>query len=139
MNLITDRTYADVLLGTEKGCYGVADLNRVEQAVAELVGIAKALDIQDDFVIKLDWGLPGVFSAVEWPAEGQMVRYLRNIARLCETVAVAAELPPSMENLTWKGANQIEQALELVYTRIRTILQAFQYSGEIFAGEENDL
>ena len=42
MNLITDRTLEDVLLGTEKGHYGEADLNRVEYAVAELYELAKA-------------------------------------------------------------------------------------------------
>ncbi len=137
MQLITDRTYSDVLLKTEKGCYGVADLNRVEQAVAELVDIAKALGVQDDFEIKLDWELPGAFSPAQWPTTAQMHRYLDNVYRLCQAVELATELPVSMETLTWEGANQIEKALELVYTRIQSILQVLRFSGEIFAGEEN--
>lgn len=139
IQLITDRTQADVLLGTAKGSYGVADLNRVEQAVAELVTLARALDIRDDMDIKTDWTLPGGFSADQWPTRSQMQRYLDNVTELCRIVTVNAELPVSMNNLTFEGANQIERALEQVYDRVQKVLQIFQFSGEIFAGEENDL
>ena len=137
MQLITDRTQADVLLGTAKGNYGAADLNRVEQAVAELVTLAKGLDIRDKLVVKTDWVLPGGFSTDQWPTRSQMQRYLGNVAELCRVVAVNAELPVSMNNLTFEGANQIEKALEQVYDRIQKVLQIFQFSGEVFAGEEN--
>lgn len=137
MNLITDRTYADVLLGTEKGRYGIADLNRVEQAVAELYAITKVVDVQHDLQIKTDWEPPGLFSTVQWPTKAQMERYLNNVIRLCESVELAVRLPGSMENLTWDGANQIEAALLAVYDRIQIILQSVRFSGEIFAGEEN--
>lgn len=139
MNLVTDRTRADVLLGTEKGQYGIADLNRVEGAVAELSALAKALDIHYEPEVKTDWDLPGVFSSDRWPTQEQMTRYLSNVAGLCNAVEIAADLPVTMEHLNWEGANRIEQALNLVYTRIETILQAFQYSGEFFAGEESGL
>lgn len=139
MNLVTDRTQSDVFLGTEKGRYGAADLNRVETAVKELFGIAKALDVVYEPVVKTDWGFPGGFSYDQWPTKGQMERYLNNVSRLCAAVEIAADLPLSMEHLTWEGANQIEQALLLVYTRIQNILQAFRFSGEFFAGEENRL
>lgn len=137
MNLITDRTKSDVLLGTEKGVYGIADLNRVESAVAELLALAKALDVRCNLKVKTDWGLPGEFSAETWPAKGQMERYLSNVNRLCQAMELAADLPSSMDHLTWKGANQIEQALLLTYARIQNILQTFRFSGELFAGEEN--
>ena len=137
MQLVTDRTLSDVVQGNAKGQYSAADLNRVEQAVAELADIAKAIGVQHGFVVKLDWGLPGAFSADQWPTATQMRRYLDNVYRLCQAVELAAELPGSMEKLTWEGANQIEKALELVYTRIQSILQAIRYSGELFAGEEN--
>ena len=135
MNLITDRTKADVLLRTQKGCYGPADFNRVEQTVAELYAAIGALDVP----VKTDWGFPGVFSAAHWPTAAQMQRYLANVSNLCRKAEIDADLPASMENLTWQGANQIEKALEMVYDRIQAIVQAFQYSGEMFAGEENDL
>ncbi len=139
MQLITDRTQADVLLGTEKGRYGVADLNRVEQAVAELYDIAKALDASGISRIKTDWAHGAAFSPDQWPTRSQMDRYLSNIVRLCDAAAVAAELPRSMEKLTWEGANQIEAALLAAYDRTLEMIQTFRFSGEIFAGEENRL
>lgn len=139
MQLVTDRTYTDVLMGNQKGCYGPEDLNRVEQAVAELAAIAQALDVQGEFVIKTDWALPSVFSPDSWPTATQMRRYLDNVHRLCSAVELAADLPTTMEKLTWEGANRIEQALEQTHTRIHNILQTFQFSGEIFAGEERYL
>ena len=136
MNLITDRTKADVLLGTEKGNYGAADLNRVETAVQELFALAKAVDVPYVPEVKTDWTFPELFSAQNWPTQGQMVRYLENVHRLCRAVEIGAALPVSMEGLNWEGANAIEQALLSVYERIQTIKQAFRFSGELFAGEE---
>ena len=45
MELVFDRTKTDVLLGTEKGSYSAADLNRVESAVLELAELAKKLGV----------------------------------------------------------------------------------------------
>ncbi len=139
MEFVTDRTKSDVLLGAEKGMYGVADLNRVECAVAELYALAKRLGISRQIEVKTDWGFPGEFSAAQWPTKKQMSRYINNVQVLCEAVELAANLPTSMEHLTWNGANQIEKALSLVYERIQRIPKTFRYSGEIFAGEENYL
>ena len=139
MEFVTDRTETDVLLKTAKGCYGVQDLNRVEEAVAQLCVLAAQLDIHPGLTVKIDWCLPEAFSPAQWATREQMERYLDNVRRLCEAVEMKAELPSSMEHLTWEGANGIEQALLLVYSRIQNILQAFRFSGEIFAGEENGL
>lgn len=139
IDLITDRTEADVLLGTDKGSYCASDLNRVEKAVEELCTNAKALGVTFDPEIKTDWGRPGEFSASEWPTNQQMTRYLSNVSQLCEKVEIAANLPSSMEKLNWKGANQIEEALNLVYTRIQNVIQTLRYSGEFYSGEEYGL
>ncbi len=139
MRLITDRTASDVLLKTEKGHYGAADLNRVEGTVDALLQLAKALDIQGQWEVKTDWGLPEGFSPQTWVTAGQMERYLGNVERLCRAVELAAELPESMTYLTYQGANQIEQALCLAEKRIFDILDTFRFSGELFAGEENRL
>ena len=139
MNLITDRTLADVLLGTDKGRYGAGDLNRVEQAVEELYAIAKILGISETTRIKTDWAHCAEFSPDRWPTRSQMDRYLGNIHRLCEMVEAEMNLPCSMENLTWEAANRIEEALLAADTRIRKIIQALHFSGELFAGEENVL
>lgn len=136
MNLITDRTWEDVSAGTAKGKYGVQDLNRVEQAVAELYALAKGLGINPPGDFKTNWYPHTVFSFETWPTQSQMVRYLANITHLCAAVKLAAGLPSTMENLTWESANNIEKALLLAYPRIQNALQIFRYSGEIFAGEE---
>lgn len=139
MQLVYDRTQADVLLGTDKGRYGAQDLNRVEQAVEELCTFAAKLDLGKSLKTKTDWMLPRMFSPETWPTKNQMARYLMNVQRLCDVVTVEAKLPSSMERLTWESANAIEWALQLVYNRIQLILQTFRYSGEFFAGEENQL
>lgn len=136
MNLITNRTQSDVMLGSGAGQYTCEDLNRVEQAVRELCRLAEKLDIHPGIVTKTDWQVTDLFSSENWPTESQMHRYLENVRKLCRAVAVAAHLPKTMEDLTWEGANQIEQALYLIWQQIRNVLSAFRYSGEIFAGEE---
>ncbi len=136
MNLITDRTENDVLRGTAKGKYTAEDLNRVENAVAELYALAKNLDIYPVGTIKTDWNPWALFSPETWPTQSQMARYLANITHLCEGLKAAEGLPTTMENLTWERANNIEKALLLAYPRIQNTIQIFRYSGEIFAGEE---
>lgn len=128
MEFITNRT--------KKDYYGYSDLNRVENAVAELAIIAKGLGVKKQFETKTDWGVPGLFSASEWPAKQQMQRYLNNVYELCSAVEAATYLPSSMEKLTWDGANRIEEALSLAFARIEKIIQALRYSGEIYAETE---
>ena len=139
MELISNRTEADVLLGNEKGKYRSADLNRVEQAVAELCALAKPLDLYLKLETRTDWGAPGMYSISNWPTDEQMQRYLSNVNQLCNAVSLDVGLPATMENLTWEGANQIERALLCVETRIQSILNTIRYSGEFYAGEENGL
>lgn len=140
MQLITDRTEADMLAGNEKGIYGHTDLNRVEQAVSELCVLAEGLGIGLRLSVKTDWGLPGAFTADSWPAESQMLRYIQNVHALCDAVQLpSGGVPQTMAHLTWQGANAIEKALEQVYQRLQGILKAYRYSGEMFAGEESYL
>lgn len=140
MNLITDRTRSDVLLNTKKGRYEAADLNRVESAVRCAMFIAKDI-LPADFNLqtKTDWGAPGLFSASSWNVGYQMDRYLSNVKGLCEAVGIQADLPQSMRFLKANGANQIEKALELVRSKIGKSYKAYQYSGEVCAGEEYEL
>ena len=139
MELITDRTEADVLLANEKGRYRYSDLNRVEQAVAELCTLAVQLDIYPKLTTKIDWGLPGAFSSDSWPTEEQMIRYLGNIHALCNCFSLDVALPSTMAHLTYQSANDIENALLSAYLRVQGILNTYHFSGEIYAGEENYL
>lgn len=136
IDLITDRTEADVLSGGIAGGYSYNDLNRVEEAVQFLDLLAQDLDIHLDLLTKTDWGPPEEFSAETWPVDSQMARYLGNVKALCTSMNLDVPLPATMRFLTVEGANNIERALEKVCEHIQNIIQTYQYSGELFAGEE---
>lgn len=136
MNLITDRTESDALLGNEKGTYSFSDLNRVEGAVAQIAVLFPTLDICLDLKTKTDWGLPSAFSVDQWPVASQMQRYLGNVAAIKEAFGIPVQLPSSMARLTWNGANNIEKVLQMAMTRAANTIQTFRYSGEIYSGEE---
>ena len=113
MEFITDRCPADLEQGTPKGSYGPADLNRVEENAEQLWGEILAMgEACPVLTFKTDWSLCAAFSREEWPVKSQMDRYLGNIRTLCGAYGLAPELPPSMEQLTWEGANQLEAALK---------------------------
>ena len=136
MELISNRTEADVLLGNEKGKYRYADLNRVEQAVAELCTLVKQLDLNPKLETKTDWGDPGAFTISKWPTDEQMLRYLKNVTVLCDLLEINhVGVPQSPDYLNWEGANAIEKALQDVYLRVMGVISSFRYSGELYAGD----
>lgn len=126
--LVTDRGLADVQAANKKGTYNVEDLNRVELAVeimsdkmqaleeelkayAERLGVEWKPEFELDFApveaivsTRTDWTMPDL------PNRRQMGRYLRNIKRICELLAVDfSGLPENMRFLTYEGANRIEE------------------------------
>lgn len=136
MQYVTDRTEADLLLGTPKGVYGPEDLNRVEGNTAALALLAQALGVRLRLQAKTDWAAPsGMFSPDSWPAEGQMRRYLGNVRVVCDAFLVEHELPRTMQQLDWRGANEIERALQATEARMRAVMDAWRYSGELTAGD----
>lgn len=139
MNFITDRTLEDILQRTEKGRYEYSDLNRAEAAVQYLVLVAQTIVSVDPLPTKTNWRQPTRFSEDTWVTQDQMDRYLRNVKILCESIWIDADLPDTMEGLTWQGANQIERALQMVREYVSRNYQGFQYSGDLYAGEENGL
>lgn len=134
MNLITDRTEADVLARNAKGRYGFDDLNRVEAAVADLAEAGKQLGTRLELVAKTDWGIPEVFP-VSFVTESEMARFLGNVRKIRDGFELTTPLPTSMRRLTHTGANNIEKALALAYQRIERTVPNFVFCGEIFAGE----
>ena len=136
MELITERTESDALLGNEKGTYSYSDLNRVETAVGEIAALFPVLGTSLVLTTKTDWGLPGAFSVEEWPVASQMQRYLGNVIAIKDTFGIPIQIPASMAKLTWSGANNIEKVLQMAMTRATNTIQAFRYSGEIYSGEE---
>ena len=136
MDLITDRTESDVLLGNSKGVYSYADLNRVESAAAMIAEQITELGFALQLQTKTDWDLPGNFSAWNWPVESQMRRYLQNITDIKRLFVIPTQIPETMDKLDWNGANNIEKVLQIAFSRITGIKQSYRYSGEIYAGEE---
>ena len=134
MKLITDRTRTDVLTGNEKGFYTVRDLNRVERKVAELCEKMRALDIVLKLQVSTDWE-----QTRRIPTHGEMTRYLQNVHRVALAMGLDPTLPERMEHLNYQGANQIESALKQAEGKVQSILQTHQMSGELFAGEENEI
>ena len=136
VQMVTDRTEADVIQGNAKGIYSHTDLNRVESAVAELFELANEMGFNFTSKVKTDWAAPGPFSLDDWPTEGQMKRYLNNVKSLASAFSVPqAQLPNTMAGLSFMGANAIEQCLENVYTVVQNIIQNYKYCGELYAGE----
>lgn len=136
MDLITDRTESDVLLGNSKGVYSYADLNRVESAAAMIAEQITEMGFALQLQTKTDWDFPGNFSAWNWPVESQMRRYLQNIADIKRLFVISTQIPETMDKLDWNGANNIEKVLQIAFSRITGIKQSYRYSGEIYAGEE---
>lgn len=136
VQMVTDRTESDVIQGNAKGIYGYTDLNRVESAVAELFEMANEMGFNFTSEVKTDWAVPGPFSLADWPTEGQMERYLNNVKSLASAFSVSqAKLPKAMSDLSFTGANAIEECIENVYTVIQNTIQNYKYCGELYAGE----
>lgn len=136
MDLITDRTETDAVMGTEKGVYSYTDLNRVETAAAEIARQITNLGFALQLQTKTDWNLPDNFMTETWPTESQMRRYLQNITDIKRVFVISTQIPESMDKLDWRGANAIEKVLQTAFVRITGIKQSYRYSGEIYAGEE---
>lgn len=136
MDLITDRTETDAVMGTGKGVYSYTDLNRVETAAEEIARQITNLGFALELQTKTDWKLPGNFTTDNWPTESQMRRYLQNIADIKRVFVISTQIPDSMDKLDWRGANAIEKVLQTAFGRVTGIKQSYRYSGEIYAGEE---
>ncbi len=145
MELITDRTQADVnrvkelavkgkagtwttaeraeWLAGMKGAYNYTDFNRVERAVAE---IASLLGVPVETVT--------TWKATDIPTEADTTRYLANVQRLktvCQGLAGTPNAPESMQRFTYKEANAIEKIL----TDIETVINSWTRCGEVYCGE----
>lgn len=132
LNLITDRTQADVINGTEKGYYNASDLNRVGAAVEYLAGRFTTFGYAADVSPKKDWTTDDI------PRESDMVKYLAEVEQLRGLIPVLSttpETPDDMEKLTYTEANNIEQILKDLDFLITNMMQAWFYSGDLYAGE----
>ena len=120
-------------LAPSKGAYNYTDLNRVEEAVAKLTSYLEALNRGSGLYPTRSW------TAGDVPTATDMQRYIANIqairATLPELHSIMPQAPASMSNLTYEGANAIEEILSYAMQYVESRIQAFPFSGEIYGGE----
>ena len=132
LELITDRTRADVENETDKGFYNASDLNRVGAAVEYIAGRFTALGYPCPVTVKKDW------LTTDAPTASQMEAYRQNIVTLRGQIAVmqsTPDAPASMEGLNYVKANNIEQILLDLDALITNITKSWYFAGELYAGE----
>lgn len=132
LNLITDRTRADVENKTNKGFYNASDLNRVGAAVQYVAERFAAQGYTAAVSPKTDW------LASDIPTASELETYRQNIVTLRALIAVmksTPETPETMRFLDYIKANNIEQILLDLDTLLTNAALAWYQSGEIYAGE----
>lgn len=140
LHLITDRTKADVLNGTDKGSYKASDLNRVGAAMNYVADRLKAQGYDPHISPKTDW------KDGDWVTPAAQAVYLGDLVELRKQFALyetTPEVPPrilatainSNDGLTYTWANDIEQILMDIDVLLTNIAAGWLYSGEIYSGE----
>lgn len=165
VQLVTDRTASDVQARNSKGTYNVADLNRVETAVAYLSNLlqqlpsvlkeyreARQVADSDIFDIPYDASSMAVTTKTDWvvtdiPRPEDMTRYLGNVTKIRAAFGIKVNnYPSSMTKLTRLKANAIERALVTLYDKLTAFEKeqkdladraqaSVYYSGEIYGGD----
>ena len=131
LDLITDRTRADVENETEKGFYNASDLNRVGAAVEYIAGRFAALGYACPVTVKKDW------LTSDAPTASQMETYRQNIVTLRSRIAVMAstpEAPASIAGLNYVKANNIEMILLTLNFILNHIPAAVRHCGVTVCG-----
>jgi hypothetical protein len=154
MELITDRTQADVdrwkalrdkglhgmntdelaeWLGEMKGRYAHTDMNRVENAVAEVAKQLRSLGYDvPTLSLKTDWTVRSI------PTKADFDRYFGNVATLRGVFPLPAttpKTPTTGSRLDYVAANDLEKILVEVAAMVQKLVSARYYAGDIFAGE----
>ena len=131
--LVTDRTQNDVANGTKNGYYNSEDLNRVGSAMVYL------RDRLNDNGYNINIEPETAWTVSDIPTQSDMVYYLGCLGTLKAVLPLppgTPDAPETMENLTYTGANNIEQILLDVETMLNAIVAVFPKSGQssVFAG-----
>ena len=129
---MTDAELAE-WLAPSKGAYNYTDLNRVEEAVAKLTPYLNALNRGDGLYPTRSWSPNTVPSATDMQRYIANIRTIRNA--LPELHHIMPQAPASMVNLTYEGANAIEEILSYAMQWVESKIQTFPFSGEIYGGE----
>lgn len=110
LNVIYDRTQADVDNKTAKGYYNAVDLNRVETAMATLATQLNALGF-DISVTQHSWQQGDIPHASDMTAYMDTVRQIHDAFVALNDIDDAPVIPASAVYLDWRGANAIEKLL----------------------------
>ena len=155
MNLITDRTVADVeaiealttaiktgtataeqvsqyLNTIQKGAYTYKDLNRVEEAVSYVAQRLREFGYLFSLPLTKSWVV------TDKPNVDDFARYFSNVKTLRDAIAVwgsTPEPPGNAAGFDYEKANALEQILVDVDQILTHISQAWFYSGDLFSGE----
>lgn len=104
-----------------KGAYNASDLNRVGSAVEYLTDTLYSMGYNVLTVPKTDW------AETDIPAQSQMATYLQNIQSLRDCLPyVAPDVPETMQNLAFQGANDIEEILYILESVLLAMQENFK-------------
>lgn len=134
LDLITDRTYSDIINETPKGFYNFTDLNRVESAVEHLAAKLTEHGYFTTVTVKTDW------KANDMPSLLDMSRYLSNVQKCIDCFTSAGyELPVTMDGINYIDANNIEKTLTDIEQLINYMIAAMRYVGTFYCGHMDGL
>jgi len=91
--------------GTQRGAYNYVDFNRVGEAIQYLAGLLNANGYYVAVSARTDWAVG------DKPRTSAAAAYLADVAAIKAIFYGTTPLPPSMNKLTYVGANNIEALL----------------------------
>lgn len=134
LNLVYDRTQADVNARNDKGTYNYTDYNRVESAVAYLANLLTQNGYITTVTTKTTWGMGGDSNE---PWDTEMSRYLNNILYIAAQFYNPNTLPTIPDDiLQFQNANAIEEFLTQIEIYIQNMIDNYRYCGTFYAGED---
>lgn len=122
--LITDRG--------SSASYGASDLNRVYQAVLELMPLLKSTGYGVSLHTMSTWTQEDI------PTLSQLTGYLENVRQIKEALAAQTRLPATMDRSQYTDWNNIERLLLEAETLIQNVIAGYLYCGETYSGEGFD-
>lgn len=133
LDLVTDRTAADVRNNTPKGSYRASDLNRVGTAMVHIADRLRAAGYVVAVDPKLDW------TDEDWVDPEAAAHYLGDVAELKQQfklLSTTPALPSDLEAFSYGEANNIEKILEDIDQLLSNILAGQMWcSGDLYSGE----
>ena len=139
INLITDRTQADIVNDTAKAYIDFEDLNRIEAAILFISERLNAAGYENTITSRsTEWVMQDIRTQEDMDRLRDNIRVLRNAFGTC-----LATTPDTPTNITYKSieqANAIEQILVDLDALETNMEMEYRYCGtEVIAGEEISL